>query len=88
MMMMVMNLLSVTKARMRRMLTLMESLARMKMEATTMIKLRQLVKIQMLINMMEMKLVLRMDRMKQKMMRMISMWMILMEECGCRKEVL
>ena len=85
--MMAMNLLSVTKDRMRRMLTLMKSLARMKMGTTTMIGFQQLMKIQKLINMMKMKLVLRMDRMKKKMMRMTSMWTILMEECDCRKEV-
>ena len=42
---------------------------------------------QKMINQTKTKLVLNMDHLKKKMMRMISMWMILMEEYDCQREV-
>ena len=52
-----------------------------------MIEFQQLMIFRKMINLMKMKLVLKMDHMKKKMMRMISMLMILMEEYDCQREV-
>ena len=70
------------------MFTSMTSLVRMRMERMTMmIEFQQLMIFRKMINLMKMKLVLKMDHMKKKMMRMISMLMILMEEYDCQREV-
>ena len=57
------------------------------MAMTMMIDDQLLMMFQKMINLMKMKLVLSMDHKKKKMMRMISMLMILMEEYDCQREV-
>ena len=86
-MMTVMNHPSVKKTQRVMMLMLMTFLVRMKMKKTMMIGYQQLMISQKSISRMKMKLVLNMDHLKKKMMRMISMLTIQMEECDCHREV-
>ena len=86
-MMTVMNHPSVKKTQRVMMLMLMTFLVRMKMKKTMMIGYQQLMISQKSISRMKMKLVLNMDHLKKKMMRMISMLTIQMEECDCQREV-
>ena len=65
---------------------LMKFLVRMKIKKMMTIEYRQLMMFQKSINPMKMKLVLNMDHLKKKMMRMISMLMILMEEYVYQRE--
>jgi len=65
---------------------LTKSLERMKIKKMMTIEYQQLTMLQKLINPMKMKLVLNMDHLKKKMMRMISMLMIPMEEYVYRRE--
>ena len=84
----VMNHPSVRRIQMGTMFMWMTPPARMKMVMTmVMIECQQLMISQRMINLMKMKLVLKMDHMKKKMMKMISMLMILMEEYDCQREV-
>ena len=83
-----MNHPSAKRIRTRKMFTLTTSLVGMRMEKMTMmIEYQQLMISQRMINLMKMKLVLKMDHMKKKMMRMISMFMIPMGEYDCQREV-
>ena len=65
---------------------LMKFLVRRKIKKMMTIEYQRLMMLQKSINPMKMKLVLNMDHLKKKMMRMISMLMILMEEYVCRRE--
>ena len=87
MMMMNMNSPSAVKIQKMMKFTLMKFLVRMKIKKMMTIEYQQLMMFQKSINLMKMKLVLNMDHLKKKMMRMISMLMILMEEYVCRREV-
>ena len=86
-MMMTMNSPSAKKIQKMMKFMLMKSLVRMKIEKMMMIEYQQLMTFQKSINPMKMKLVLNMDHLKKKMMRMISMSTILMEEYVCQREV-
>ena len=87
MMMMAMNHPSAKKIQRMTKYMSMKFLVRMKIKKTMTIEYQQLMMLQKSINPMKMKLVLNMDHLKKKMMRMISMLMILMEEYVCQREV-
>ena len=87
MMMMTMNNPSAKKIQKMMKFMLMKFLVRMKIKKMMMIEYQQLMMFQKSINPMKMKLVLNMDHLKKKMMRMISMLTILMEEYVCQREV-
>ena len=87
MMMTTMNSPSAKKTQKMMKFTLMKFLVRMKTKKMMMIEYQQLMTFQNSINPMKMKLVLNMGHLKKKMMRMISMLTIPMEEYVYQREV-